>query len=105
VFDFAIAHPDLMRLMAWSNLEQKPGSVSARGAAHDTKAAALKKARERGQVGTAFPPVFLLTAIMALATAWSAASAFGPSIDPDAANRPAVLRKHIAAAVDLIAKA
>ena len=27
VFDFAMAHPDLMRLMVWSSLEQKAGTV------------------------------------------------------------------------------
>jgi hypothetical protein len=56
-------------------------------------------------VGTRFPPGFLLTTIMALATAWSAVSPFGPSLDPEAANHPAALRQHIADAVDLIVNA
>lgn len=105
VFDFAMAHPDLMRLMAWSSLEQKPGSVAARRTAHDVKSAALATAQDAAQVETGFSPSFLLTAIMALATAWSAASAFGPSVDPEAANLPAALRKQIADAVDLIVHA
>jgi len=105
VFDFAMANPDLMRLMGWSGLEQKAGSSAERGAARDVKAATLKKAQNAGQVGTAFSPGFLLTAIMTLATAWTAASPFGPALDPNAAKRPAVLRANIADAVRLISNA
>jgi hypothetical protein len=56
-------------------------------------------------VGTAFPPTFLVTAIMALATAWTAANAFGPSLDPEAHKHPAVLRQNIMKAVRLLAEA
>lgn len=97
-----MAHPDLMRLMAWSSLEQKADSPAARAAAHDVKVSALMKAQNAGPVGTAFPPSFLLTAIMALATAWTAANPFGPSLDPEAAKRPTALRESIADAVRLI---
>ncbi len=76
VFDFAMAHPDLMRLMAWFGLEQKADSPAERGTALDAKVAALMKAQKAGQVGTAFSPVFLLTAITALATAWTAVNPF-----------------------------
>jgi hypothetical protein len=48
-------------------------------------------------------PVVALTAIMTLATAWSAGNPFGPSLDPDAAKDPAALRQRIADAVGLIA--
>jgi len=36
---------------------------------------------------------------MALATAWSAASPFGPTLDPDSPRHPAALRRNTAAAV------
>jgi hypothetical protein len=42
---------------------------------------------------------------MALATAWTAASPFGQSLDPDAATRPVALRESIAEAVRLISSA
>ena len=42
--DFAMLHPDLMRLMAC------PNSLSDRGAAMDVKVAALKKAQSSGQI-------------------------------------------------------
>ena len=56
-------------------------------------------------MGTAFPPRFLLTAVLSLATAWSAAGPVGPSLDPKAAERPAALRKSIVEAVRLLANA
>jgi AcrR family transcriptional regulator len=105
VFDFAMAHPDLMRLLAWSNLEQKADSSGERVAAADVKMAALSEAQDADRVGTAFAPGFLVTAIMALATAWTAASPFGQSLDPDAATRPVALRETIAEAVRLISSA
>ncbi len=102
VFDFAMAHPDLMRLMAWFGLEQKADSPAERRTALDVKVAALLKAQKAGQVGTAFPPGFLLTAIMALATAWTAPNPFGPSLDPNAHKHLATLRRNIAEAVQLL---
>jgi hypothetical protein len=40
VFDFAMVHPDLMRLTAWFGLEQKADSPAERVAALDVKIAA-----------------------------------------------------------------
>ena len=71
VFDWAMANPDLMRLIAWSALEKAKGPAE-RGATLDAKLAALAEAQHAGQVGTAFPPRFLLIAVLSLATAWSA---------------------------------
>jgi AcrR family transcriptional regulator len=104
VFDWAMANPDLMRLIAWSALE-KAKDAAERVATLETKLAALAQAQDAGQVGTAFPPRFLLIAVMSLATAWSAASPFRPSIDPKAAERPAALRQSLIEAVRLLANA
>ncbi|MGG3640208.1 TetR family transcriptional regulator [Bacillus gobiensis] len=104
VFDFAMTHPDLMRLMAWYSLEQKVGSLTERASARDKKIKAITNAQSAGQVGTTFTPGFLLTAIMALATAWSATNPFGPSHDTDAAKMPSETRDAIAKAVSLIIK-
>ena len=105
VFDWARANPDLMRLLAWSALEQPAKGHAERVAALDAKVAALTEAQNAGRVGTAFPPDFLLIAVMSLATAWSAASLFGASVNPKAAERPAVLKKNIIEAVRLLANA
>jgi AcrR family transcriptional regulator len=105
VFDFAMANPDLMRLMAWSALEQTAKGPAERVATFDAKVAALGEAQDASQVGTAFPPDFLLIAVMSLATAWSEASSFGPMLDPKAVEQPAALRKNIIQAVRLLANA
>jgi AcrR family transcriptional regulator len=99
VFDYASAHPDLFRLVAWSTLERVGGGSAEKGAAQKAKIASLKQAQQAGQVSAALPPAFLLTAIMSIATAWSAANPFGSTIDPDAPKRPAALRRCIAEAV------
>ena len=105
VFDWAMANPDLMRLMAWSALEQQAKDKAERVAALEGKVAALTEAQNAGRVGTAFPPDFLLIAVMSLATAWSAASPFGPSVNPKAVECPAALRENIIEAVRLLADA
>jgi AcrR family transcriptional regulator len=104
VFDWAMANPDLMRLIAWSALE-KAKAPTERGATLDAKLAALAEAQDAGRVGTAFPPHFLLIAVMSLATAWSAAGPLGPSLDAKAAECPAALRESIIEAVRLLANA
>lgn len=49
---------------------QKNESLAIRAATREAKVEALKKAQKMGQIGTTFPPGFLLTAILTLATAW-----------------------------------
>jgi Tetracyclin repressor-like, C-terminal domain len=68
------------------------------------KVAALMTAQDAGRVGRAFPPGFLLTAIMALATAWTAPNPYGPSLDPNAHKHLATLRRNIAEAVRLLSE-
>jgi AcrR family transcriptional regulator len=105
VFDFAMANPDLMRLMAWFALERTPDSSAERAASRDKKLSALKKkAQSASQVGATFSPCFLLTAIMTLATAWTAANPFGPSLDPAAHKHPSAVRRKIALAIQLLSE-
>jgi AcrR family transcriptional regulator len=101
VFDFAMANPDLLRLVAWSALEQPANGSAERVASLNAKLAALTEARKAGQVGTAFPPDFLLS----LATAWSVTSPFGPSLNRKAGEHPAAVRENLMEAVRLLANA
>jgi len=105
VFDWAMANPDLMRLIAWSALEQKAQGPPERVAALEGKARSLAAAQKAGRVGTAFPPGFLVTAILSLATAWSATGPFGSPFDQKATRRKAELRRSIIEAVHLLAEA
>ncbi|HGS7288993.1 hypothetical protein P9883_026500 [Klebsiella pneumoniae] len=70
-----------MRLMVWYSLEQRATGISGRNASFASKIAALQQAQAAGQVSESFPPAFLLITIMALSTAWSAASPFGTFCD------------------------
>jgi AcrR family transcriptional regulator len=104
VFDFTMTHPDLFRLMAWYSLEQKVDSLTERASAQEKKIKAIMNAQSAAVVGTTFTPGFLLTAIMALATAWTPTNPFGPSHDPDAVKMPSETRDAIAKAISLITK-
>lgn len=102
VFDLATARPDLMRLMMWSCLEGAEHSAGERQVSRAAKRLVVTKAQAAGQVRSEFPPDFLLTAVMRLATAWSAAA---PAIvdrrDPGA-NHLIDVRADIAMAVSLL---
>lgn len=104
VFDFAMTHPDLYRLMAWYGLEQKVINLTERTAVQQRKIKEVMDAQSAGLVGTTFTPGFLLTAIMALATAWTAINPFGPSYEPNALKQPNETRTAIAKVVSLITK-
>jgi AcrR family transcriptional regulator len=104
LFDFAIAHPDLMRLMTWFGLERTVVDIQIKPPALDAKVAALMKVQKTGQVRSALPPRFLLNTITVLATAWTGANPFVPWLDPGAHRRPADLRRSITEAVRILSK-
>ena len=104
-FELSLAQPELMRLMAWSALERETASVAARRASSKRKIAVMAAAQKTGRVGDAFSPEFLQTAILSIAHAWSAASPYGATLDPNALKRPAALKKQVAEAVRLLTRA
>jgi AcrR family transcriptional regulator len=105
ILDWVLANPDLMRLLAWSALELTPAANAERCAMRDKKVAALAEAQKAGQVTSAFPPDFLLIAVMSMATAWSVASPFAPALDPKAAEDVAAVRGNLTDAVRLLTNA
>ncbi|TDU83397.1 TetR family transcriptional regulator [Kribbella voronezhensis] len=102
VFDFAMQNPDVMRLLAWSNLEAQAAEPAARAQARDSKVAGITAAQADGKTSSAFPPDFLYTVVMTLATAYTAANPFGTPLDPEATSDTQTLRHHITEAVRLI---
>ncbi|WP_243239687.1 TetR family transcriptional regulator [Sulfobacillus harzensis] len=103
VFDWAMTHPDIVRLMTWYSLEQKVDHLTERASVRDKKLKAIMDAQNDGLIGMTFTPGFLMTAIMALATAWTPTNPFGPSHDPEA-GIPQETREAIARAVSLMTK-
>jgi AcrR family transcriptional regulator len=104
VFDFAMTNPELFRLMAWYGLEQNTVNLTERALVQQKKIKEVMNAQSSGLVGTTFTPGFLLTAIMALATAWTPTNPFSLSYDPNALKMPIETRDAISKAVSLITK-
>ena len=100
LFDFAVAEPDLMRLFAWIGLERRSCASSPEQAAEKAaKLAGIARAQAAGRVQSADTPAFILSAVIALATAWTAANPHSFAIDPVAARDPAVHRDAVRGAV------
>jgi AcrR family transcriptional regulator len=92
VFDFAMDRTDLMRLAAWSTLER---SLGHRSTSHQDKVNAVAALDNDGP----FTAQFVVTAVMALATAWSTALPFGLAMNPDPTPRREELRAQVIEAV------
>ena len=99
VFDLAVARPDLMRLLAWSTLEESARRPDGRIASHESKIAALMAAQADKHLSSAFTPLFLITTVMALATSWSAAFPFGLAMHPERTPDISNLREQIVNAI------
>ncbi len=104
IVDFAMANPDLMRLLAWFGLERKVGSPAERSTSAGKKVAALAEAQAQGMVDARFPPAFLLTIIMSISTAWTAVNPFGPSFDQEGAEDLSALRRRVSEVVRLLVR-
>ncbi|WP_197413687.1 TetR family transcriptional regulator [Sphingobium baderi] len=102
LFDFAMDHPELMRLVLWNGLEQKREWPLEEALSLPTQVRRIRAAQDAGHVGTDYPADFLLTLIITLASAWTAANPFGISITPDAESRRPMLRKAILRAVQTL---
>jgi AcrR family transcriptional regulator len=99
VFDFAMTRPDLMRLLAWSTLEQSTAVPDGRVASHDAKIDALAQAQAEHRLDAPFSPEFLVTTVLSLASSWSAASPFGLATRPDKTPPLAQLRAQVVRAI------
>ena len=98
-FDYAIANPASMRLVAWFALEQELASPASRLGTVAEQKRLIGVAQQRGTVTSAFPRGFLLTAVLVLAAGWSTGSPFREAVDPDAPADHDTLRELIAAAI------
>ncbi len=99
LFDFAMDHPRLMRLVMWNGLERRWDWPLDETSSFSTQVAKIGAAQAAGRVADTCPPDFLLTLIITLASAWTVANPFGTSIMPDAADRRATLRVAVSDAV------
>lgn len=94
-FDFVMANPDMLRLLAWSTLNEQTRYPPERLATHVRNIDAIAQAQADDAVTDDFPPEFILTAVLALTTCWAPAMPFGLSIQPN----PGVSMEEIRASV------
>ena len=73
LFDYFVAHPHLLRLAAWKQLEA-PEATAPEIGAYRPKVAALADAQRGGQVPGEIDPVDLLALVVGLVGAWFNAS-------------------------------
>ncbi len=101
--DFVLDHPALTRLLLWFGLEQGNEQwgvwdVEPEGAV-EAKLKGITEAQLERAVTADFTPAFLLTTVIALSSAWTAANPLHQFIDPGALTRCAQLREKVAEAV------
>lgn len=73
LFDYLRAHPQVLRLTTWANLE-RPQPTPAEVEAYHPKVDAIAKAQHEGLIAAAVHPVDLLAFTISNATAWANAS-------------------------------
>jgi AcrR family transcriptional regulator len=92
-FDFAMANPRLMRLIAWCGLEVQGGIAGV--PAPEPKLALVAAAQESGRVSDRFSPAFILSTISAVCMAWVPSNWWASQLDPEAATHAPHYRDEI----------
>lgn len=106
LFDFAMDHPLLMRLVMWNSLQEHPVWPLDPHYSLENQVQAIAQQQSKGHIDDSFSPQFLLTLILSLASGWTAASPIGKSIMPNPQKERETLRADIARTVErLCAKA
>ncbi|MFF5703742.1 TetR family transcriptional regulator [Streptomyces sp. NPDC012794] len=93
VLDHFLAHPDLMRLVQWKQLE-RPDTTELVAESYRGKIAAVERAQAAGRIDPDLDPEDVLTLVMGLAQAWAGAVG-GPAAGGPAGAWPAArLARH-----------
>ncbi len=80
-FDFALANPRVMRLIAWSGLEAKRPIAGVSPA--KSKLGLLAAAQRSGTIADRFSPEFILSTIATICTAWVPSNWYARQLDPE----------------------
>ncbi|NYI07346.1 TetR family transcriptional regulator [Allostreptomyces psammosilenae] len=106
MFDFALAHPEVVRLSSWYALERRQhGPSPTEVAAYRVKLDAIAAGQRSGTPGARFTPSALLSFVFALAGAWTVANPLGVPVDASDPERLAEARRAAAEAVRLLSAA
>jgi AcrR family transcriptional regulator len=74
LFDYAVAHPEVYRLVAWAGLERPDAIAEFEAQSYGDKLAAITEAQGEGRLDRALAPADLLALVMGLAASWFSAS-------------------------------
>jgi AcrR family transcriptional regulator len=74
LFDYAVEHPEVYRLVAWAGLERPDAIAEFEAQSYGAKLAAITDAQREGKLDHALAPADLLALIMGLAGSWFSAS-------------------------------
>lgn len=99
LFDFYVAHPEMLRLVGWGRLDAgdaQSGMGDAGTRALETKLAAIAQGQADGVLDDAFEPIDVLMLLVHLSMGWSMAVEFHELED---ATDPGVIARRRAAAV------
>ncbi len=99
-FDFAMANPQLMRLVAWCGLEVK-GEITGVPTA-ESKLALVNAAQKSGKISDRFTPEFILSTISAICMAWVPSNWYAHQLDPNAVANAARYRESIVRLVGMM---
>ncbi len=101
LFDYLLAHPKLLRLNAWKQLE-RPGATDIEAEAYRPKIEKLRAAHQRGTLKLTGEPTDLLTFVFGLAGAWISASPSLQAFAPGPAWSQQRLAEHRAALIEAV---
>ena len=74
LFDYALEHPEIYRLVTWAALERPAAVAAFEQDSYGAKLNAIAGAQRAGRVDATFAPADLLALLMSVAAAWFSAS-------------------------------
>ena len=96
LFDYAVEHPEVYRLVTWGALERPAAIAAFERDSYGAKLRAIASAQEAGRIDATFAPADLLAMMMSVAAAWFSASEAirrSDSTDPMSPPRLAQVRQ------------
>jgi AcrR family transcriptional regulator len=74
LFDYAVGHPEIFRLVTWAGLERPTAVAEIEAASYGAKLEAIAAAQSESRLDARLAPADLLAVVMAIAAAWFSAS-------------------------------
>ena len=83
LFDYAVAHPEIFRLVTWAGLERPMSVAEFEADSYGAKLTSIAASQQDGELDATLAPADLLALVMGLAAAWFSASEAVRRFDSD----------------------